>query len=266
MAGGAAINAIADRLRVGIKLVDVGIAGDLSTAPAMPRVPLVHARVRAGTGNIRVEQAMTPDEARCALDVGSRTASEAIDRGCTLLAAGEIGIANTTSAATLLCALTGASPEDVVGTGTGIGEAVRARKVRVVSDALALHRGAFDEPLTLLAAVGGLELTAMVGFLLEAARRRTPVVLDGYLALTVALVARRFDSAVSRFLLASHASAERGAHIAAAALGQRPLLDLALRLGEGTGAVLALDLVRTALHAQRTMATFATAGVVRTEA
>ena len=144
--------------------------------------------------------------------------------------------------------------------GTGIDESVRQRKVQVVTDALKRHRSTFGDLHALLAAVGGLELAAMCGFLLEAARRRTPVVLDGYLALAVALTAKSFDPTVTDYLLASHASAERGARIAETALGRRPILDLGLRLGEGTGAVLALDLVRTALETQRSMATFATAG------
>jgi nicotinate-nucleotide--dimethylbenzimidazole phosphoribosyltransferase len=264
MAGGAAISCLAERLRIGVTLVDVGVAGDVSFAPTVPRIPLVQAKVRAGTGNIRVEAAMTPVEARTAIDVGRRVAAQAIDAGKTLLGVGEIGIGNTTSAAALLCALTGAVPNDVVGTGTGIGEDVRSRKVKVVEDALRRHRSAADDPLALLAALGGLELAAMCGFLLEAARRRVPVVLDGYLASAAALVSKRFDASVTSYLLASHVSAEHGSVIALSALGLRPLLDLGLRLGEGTGAVLAMDLVRTAVDVQLTMATFATAGVART--
>ncbi len=263
MAGGAAITCMAKRLRIEVTLVDVGVAGDLSVAPTDPVVPLVHAKVRAGTGNLRVESAMSLDEAHAALDVGRSIAAGAAERRCALVAVGEIGIGNTTSAAAIVCAMTGASPEDVVGLGAGIDEAVRARKVSVVVDALALHRATFDDPITLLAALGGLELAAMSGFVLEAARRRMPVVLDGFLASAAALVASRIDPAVRPYLLASHASAERGASIALRALGLRPLFDLGLRLGEGTGAVLAVDLVRTAVETQLAMATFATAGVVR---
>jgi nicotinate-nucleotide--dimethylbenzimidazole phosphoribosyltransferase len=262
MAGGAAINAIARRLGVAIDLVDVGVAGDLSMAPTRPVVALESARVRAGTANLRRERAMTESEARRAMLVGEAAARRAIDAGTELLAAGEIGIGNTTSAAALVCAITGARPNDVVGAGTGVSDEVRARKVRVVEDALRLH-GAPASPLALLASVGGLELAAMAGFYLAAAAARKPIVLDGFLASAAALVARAFDANVVEYMILAHASAERGAGIAADALGRRPLLDLGMRLGEGTGAALAIDLVRTAVALEQTMATFATAGIVR---
>src|SRR5262249_34732912 len=155
----------------------------------------------------------------------------------TLLAVGEIGIGNTTSAAALICALTGASPGDVVGSGTGVSEDVRARKTRVVEDALAFHAPDPNDPLGVLSALGGLEFAAMSGLPLSAAKRRVPVVLDGFLASAAALVAKAFDANVTDYLLSSHASEERGARIATAALGHEPLLDLSLRLGEGTGAL-----------------------------
>ena len=263
MAGGAAIACMARRLGVEIALVDVGVAGDLTAVPIRPLVPLLRAKVRAGTANIRQDAAMTRDEARRAMAVGQEVALKAVADGSELLAVGEIGIGNTTSAAALVCALTAAAPADVVGSGTGISDAVRARKVRVVEDALRRHGGRRDDALDLLASLGGLELAAMTGFMLAAARCRTPIVLDGFLANAAALVAQALDSGVTDYLLASHASAERGARIATAALGKRPLLDLGLRLGEGTGALLALDLVRTAVETQLSMASFATAGVVR---
>ncbi len=181
---------------------------------------------------------------------------------------GSVGIGNTTAAAALVCVFSPAAPREVVGHGTGIAEDVRARKVAVVEDALRRH--AFEapgaspalDPLGPLASLGGLELAAMVGFLLEAARLRKPVVLDGFLATAAALAARAFDPRVVDYVLLSHASAERGAAIASAVLGKTPLLDLGMRLGEGTGAALALDLVRTAVDVQASMATFATAGIV----
>ena len=263
MAGGAAIACMARRLGVEVALVDVGVAGDLSAVPVRPVVPLVRAKVRAGTANIRLAPAMTRDEARRAMALGEEVAAKAIDEGSDLLAVGEIGIGNTTCAAALVCALTGASPADVVGSGTGISCDVRARKVRVVEDALQRHGEQRGHALDVLASLGGLELAAMSGFMLGAARRRTPIVLDGFLANAAALVARAFDERVTDYMLASHASAERGASVAMAALGMRPLLDLDLRLGEGTGALLALDLVRTAVDTQLSMASYATAGVVR---
>jgi nicotinate-nucleotide--dimethylbenzimidazole phosphoribosyltransferase len=263
MAGGAAIDVMTSRYAIDLVLVDVGVAGDVTSVPARPRVPLVSARVRAGTGNLAREPAMTHDEALAAMEVGAETARRAIDGGAQLLAAGEVGIGNTTSAAALVCALTGARPEDVVGAGTGIPDEVRRRKVAVVARALELHLRRDTGPAVKLACLGGLEIAAMAGFFLAAARARRPVVVDGFVASAAALVARAFDPGASDYFLLSHVSAERGAAIAATALGKRPLFDLGMRLGEGTGAALAVDFVRTAIALERGMATFATAGIVR---
>jgi nicotinate-nucleotide--dimethylbenzimidazole phosphoribosyltransferase len=262
MAGGAAISCMARRLAVEIALVDVGVSGDLSAVPGQPIVPLVRAKVRAGTANLRREAAMTREQALSAMAVGAEAAERAVRAGHELLAIGEIGIGNTTAAAALICALTGAPPASVIGAGSGIPEPVRARKIRVVEGALLLHAPDPQDPLGMAAALGGLEISAMSGFLLAAARARKPIVLDGFVTSAAALLARAFDPSVARYCLTSHLSAERGAAIAIEALGSRALLDLDLRLGEGTGAILALDLVRTAVDAQLSMATFATAGIV----
>ena len=263
MAGGAAINVLARHHGVDLTLVDVGVAGDLSAAPIAPEVPLVAAKVRAGTRNLRREAAMTLAEAEQALGVGARLADARIDDGCSLLGAGEIGIGNTTSGAALVCALTGASVVEVVGRGTGLDEEAVVRKRAVVEDALTRLRGEPRGPIHLLASIGGLELAAIAGFLLQAARRRVPVVLDGFLGNAAALVAAGMNPEVTRFLVASHASAEPGATIALAKLGLSPLLSLGLRLGEGTGAVLGIDLVRSSVALTNEMATFATAGIIR---
>lgn len=262
MAGGAAISCMARTLGVEVALVDVGVAGDLFAVPANPVIPLVRAKVRAGTRNLAREPAMTRDEARAAMRVGKEVALRAVASGHDLLAVGEIGIGNTTAGAALVCAFAKAAPADVVGLGTGISDEARARKVQIVGDALVRHAEELGDPLGVLAALGGLELAAMTGFLLAAARARIPIVLDGFLATAAALAAKAFDANVCDYLLAAHASAERGASLATAALGALPLLDLGMRLGEGTGAVLALDIVRTAVDLQLSMATFATAGIV----
>lgn len=262
MAGGAAVNALARRAAVEIRLVDVGVAGDLSAVPRDPVVPLVRRSVRAGTANLRRHPAMARRDAEAALQVGAETAREAIDRGAQILGLGEIGIANTTSAAALVCAFTGAAPDDIVGRGTGIDDATLARKRDVIGEALVRHAAQLGDPVEVLAALGGLELCAMAGCALEAARRRVPVVLDGFLAGAAAIAAAAIDRGVRPYLLASHRSAEQGARRVLAQLGLEPVLDLGLCLGEGTGAVLAIDLVRTAVDVQRSMATFATAGIV----
>jgi nicotinate-nucleotide--dimethylbenzimidazole phosphoribosyltransferase len=263
MAGGAAVSVLARRGGVELLAVDVGIAGDTSAAPVEPRVPLVRGRVRAGTGNIRVEPAMSEDHARTAMDAGARVAEDAFVRGARLAGLGEIGIGNTTPAAALVSVFTGAPPEETCGRGTGIDEGTRARKVAVVRDALDLHQPRAAEPVAALASVGGLEIAAMVGFLLRASALRLPVVLDGFVTNAAALVAQAIDPEVTRNLLASHLSAEPGAALALARLGLEPVLSLGMRLGEGTGALLALDLVHAAVTLQAEMATFATAGIVR---
>ena len=262
MAGGAAISCMAERLGVKVALVDVGVAGDLSGVPLNPRIPLVRAKVRAGTGNLAREPAMTREQVQSAMRAGEEVALRAAAEGHELVAVGEIGIGNTTSAAALLCAFTASSPAEIVGLGTGISEVAHARKIRVVEEALRRHAPDPRDPLGVLAAVGGLELAAMSGFLLAAARHRIPVVLDGFLASVAAIAAAAFDARVVDYLLASHASAERGAARAMAALDKVPILNLGMRLGEGTGAILALDIVRTAVELQLSMATFATAGIV----
>jgi nicotinate-nucleotide--dimethylbenzimidazole phosphoribosyltransferase len=264
MSGGAAVSVLARARPVDLVAIDVGIAGDMSAAPLRPVVPLLRARVRAGTGNLRVEPAMTRAEALAAMEAGREAARDAGAKGAALAAVGEIGIGNTTAAAALVSVFTGASPAVTCGRGTGIDDATRARKVDVVRDALTLHAPRPDDPVGALAAVGGLEIAAIAGFLLEAAARRIPVVLDGFVTNAAALVAQAIDPGSVAYLLASHESAEQGARVALEKLGLRPLLSLGLRLGEGTGALLAVDLVTAAVALQAEMATFATAGVVRT--
>jgi nicotinate-nucleotide--dimethylbenzimidazole phosphoribosyltransferase len=262
MAGGAAINAVVTESGVEVALVDVGIAGDLSAAPTSPVIVLRSEKVRFGSGNLRSEAAMTEAEAERAVRVGAVVAREAAESGADVLCTGEIGIGNTTAAAALISVFTGQPPGDVVGAGTGIDAAVRTHKVRVVEDALALHRPHADRPLEALASVGGLEIAALAGFIVEGARRRLPIVLDGVVTNAAALVAVAMEPTVRPFLLASHASTEPGARAALATLGLEPLFDLGLRLGEGTGAALGAKLLATAVATHHRMATFETAGVV----
>ena len=262
MAGGAAISAIAAETRVDIVLIDVGVAGDISAIPIQPVVPLRREKVRAGTANLRREPAMRRDEAQAAMAVGARVAREAVSAGAGAIGLGEIGIGNTTAAAAIICVMTGEEPAVVVGRGTGVGDEILARKINVVSDALALHRLSPADPVGVLAAVGGLEIAAMVGCALETARLRTPVVLDGVVTNAAALIAVQIDPAVGAYLIAAHRSPECGAGVALARLGLSPLVDLGMRLGEGTGAALAIALLRTAVHTLLSTATFATAGIV----
>jgi nicotinate-nucleotide--dimethylbenzimidazole phosphoribosyltransferase len=262
MSGGAAVCAIAADCRVDILLTDVGIAGDLSALPRAPLVALRSHRVRAGTGDLSLEAAMTRAEAEAAMAVGAETAQAAVEAGSHAVALGEIGIGNTTAAAALVSVFTGTAPARAVGRGTGISDAVLAHKIELIERALALHRPDLEDPIAVLAALGGLEIAALVGCMLEAARHGLPVVLDGLVTNAAALVATRLEPNVKGYLLASHESTEPGARAALAHLELQALLELDMRLCEGTGACLGLALLRTAVLTQLSMANYATAGVV----
>ena len=261
VAGGAAINALAAAADAALTVVDVGVAGDLTSLPAQPRARFVSAKVRAGTGNLRREPAMTRQQAETAVSVGVRLAHDAAARDVDLLAVGEMGIGNTTAATAILCALTGAHPGDVVGRGTGLDQRGMLNKANVIADALAHHRPDRDDPLGVLAAVGGLEIAAMAGFIIGAATRRRPVIVDGFIASVGALVAVALAPRVRGYLCFAHLSPERGHRLACTALNAHPLLELGMCLGEATGAALLIPMVRAAVRAQREMATFATAGI-----
>lgn len=259
VAGGAAVNVLARQCGLAMTVVDVGVNGPAASAEARGAgtPAFVAARVRPGTRNLRREPAMTRAEAEAARAVGRRAAAEAAARGADVLVGGDMGIGNTTAAAALVCAFGGDPPEDVVGRGTGVDDAGLARKAAVIRDALALHRPDGGDPLGVLAAVGGLEIAALAGLMHEGALRRIPVIVDGFIAGAAALVAARLAPGVRDFLLLSHLSAERGAGRLAALLGgPPPLVDLGLRLGEGTGATLAVPLLRAAVALQNEMATF----------
>jgi len=256
LAGGAAVNAFARQVGASVTVVDVGVAAPLDPAPG-----LVAAKVRPGTRDLSVAAAMTGDEAVAAIEAGIRVAADLAGGGARVLLTGDMGIANTTPAAALIAAFTGAPPEAATGRGTGVDDATYARKVGVVAAALARHRPDPADPLGVLAAVGGLEHAAIAGFILGAAARRTPVVVDGVIAVAGALVAAALAPDATAAMIAGHRSAEPGATVALRHLGLEPLLDLGLRLGEGTGAVLALPLVASAVRVLHEVATFDSAGV-----
>ncbi len=260
VAGGAAISVLSRANDIELTVVDVGVASPIPPVPGST-ARFLSEPVRAGTASFVRGPAMTRAEAERALAIGMRLAGEAADEGVEVLGAGEMGIGNTTTAAALVAALTGAAPADVVGRGTGVDDAGLARKTAVVRDALALHRFEARDPLGTLAAVGGLEIAAMAGLMLGGAARRVPVVVDGFISTAAALIAARLTPGARDYLLFSHLSAERGHRIACEALDARPLLDLGMRLGEGTGAALAIDLLRGAVRLQSEMATFASANV-----
>jgi nicotinate-nucleotide--dimethylbenzimidazole phosphoribosyltransferase len=257
LTGGAVVNAFARQLGADVRVVDVGVR-----TPLDPHPDLSQRRVAAGTADMTVGPAMTPDQVRQALGAGVETARELVAAGHRCLITGDMGIANTTAAAALICALTGADPAVVTGRGTGIDDATLLRKTDVVRRALARHAPDPADPLGVLAAVGGLEHAALAGFVLGGAAAGVPVLLDGVNAGAAALVAAGLAPAAVGYCLAGHVSAEPGHARALAALGITPLLDLGMRLGEGTGALLALPVVLGAARALQDVATFDAAGVV----
>ncbi|MFE9656779.1 nicotinate-nucleotide--dimethylbenzimidazole phosphoribosyltransferase [Micromonospora sp. NPDC006431] len=266
LAGGAVVNAFARQADASVTVVDVGVATPLPIDPAAdaadPAGPrLVAAAVRPGTRDMTVTAALTRDEARAAVETGIRIAGELVDAGAGILLTGDMGIGNTTPAAALVAAFTGADPAEVTGRGTGVDDGTYARKVGVVRAALDRHAPDPADPLGVLAAVGGLEHAALTGLVLGAAARRVPVLLDGVIAVSAALAAAAFAPDAVGAMVAGHRSAEPGATAALRHLGLDPLIDLGLRLGEGTGALLALPIVTGAVRVLHEVATFDSAGV-----
>lgn len=256
LVGGAAVNALAAQVGAEIVVVDVGVA---TTLPQQPG--LLSRRVRAGTRDMTECPALTRQEVVTAVGVGIDVARHLVASGSRCLLTGDMGIANTTASAALIACFTGADPAEVTGRGTGIDDVTLQRKVEVVQRALDLHGAHPCDPLGVLAAFGGLEHAALAGFILAAASMRVPVVLDGVIAGAAALVAQALCPTVTTACIAGHRSVEPGHSVALAALGLVPLVDLGLRLGEGTGALLALPIVQSAARALRDMATFDAAGV-----
>ncbi|MFF9479109.1 nicotinate-nucleotide--dimethylbenzimidazole phosphoribosyltransferase [Streptomyces sp. NPDC014733] len=256
LGGGAVCNAFATQVGAEVCVVDVGVATELPAAPGLlPR------KVRAGTDDFTAGPAMSQEDVLKAIEAGVETARDLVAAGNKALLTGEMGIANTTASAALISVYTGADPAEITGRGTGINDETHARKVDVVRRALDLHRPDPADPIGVLAAVGGLEHAALVGLILGGASLRTPVILDGVSVGAAALVAHAIAPEALAACIAGHRSAEPGHVAALTKLGLRPLVDLDLRLGEGTGALLALPLVQSAARAMHEVATFDTAGV-----
>jgi nicotinate-nucleotide--dimethylbenzimidazole phosphoribosyltransferase len=261
LAGGAAVSVLARRVGAEVVVVDAGVATTVpGLDPADPPPQLVAGAVRRGTADLAAGPAMTPAEAGAALDLGASVAAALVARGARCLLTGDMGIGNTTASAALVAAFTGRSPSEVTGRGTGIDDAALAAKVAAVEAGLArLDPGA--DPVGVLAEVGGLEVAALAGYVVGAAAAGVPVLLDGLIAGAAALAATALVPEAGGYLFAGHRSTEPGASAALAHLGLEPLLDLGLRLGEGTGACLALPLLQGAAAVLGQMATFDGAGV-----
>ncbi|MGE0116297.1 MAG: nicotinate-nucleotide--dimethylbenzimidazole phosphoribosyltransferase [Steroidobacteraceae bacterium] len=252
--GQAAIAVLARELNAIYAVVDVGV---ISNRTHLDNLHIK--RIAQGTHDLSATAAMSTAQATLAMQVGAEQAQECIKQGANLLIAGEVGIGNTTAAACLTAALTGLDAALIVGTGTGLDQQGRQHKLAIVRQALA--RGAVHEPLGLLAELGGFEIAAMSGFYLQSIRMGVPVLLDGFIATAAALLACAMEPAARDWMLAAHQSAELGHALALEHLCLKPLLHLNLRLGEGSGAALAVPLLQSALRLHRDMATFAEAGV-----
>ncbi len=281
--GGAAVNVLARACGARVVVADLGVAGELpqphtagrvgtpgsSEGPLSPRpdrtseadtgARFVDLKIRPGTANLTRGPAMSVADAEQAIEAGRGLVASEAPLDIALL--GDMGIANTTASACLICHFTGIAPAQVVGRGTGVDDAGLARKIAAVTRALEVNGSATQSPLGALAALGGLEIAGLVGVIVEAAQRRIPVVVDGFIATAAALTATALAPGCSGYLLAAHRSQELGHTAALAALGLRPILDLDLRLGEGTGALLALPVLRAAVSVLNQMATFDEAGV-----
>lgn len=256
LAGGAAINVLARQFGADVTVVDVGVRSEL---PDHPR--LVKAKIRPGTANFLHTPAMTRAEAVAAIEVGINVAQAAIADGVHVLVTGDMGIGNTTASAAIAAALTGQPAVEVTGLGTGIGRDGWRHKVEVVARAIEVQLPDEQDPLDVLSKVGGLEIGAIAGVVLAAAAAHLPVLIDGVIATAGAAIATRLAPAARAFMIAGHQSLEPGHRVLLDYLDLRPLMSLDLRLGEGTGALLALPLLDAAVALLNEMATFSDAGV-----
>lgn len=254
--GGAAINVLARVVRAKVVVADVGMASPKITHPL-----LTNQRVKNGTANIISGPAMSREEGIKALETGIILANKEIDAGVTMLATGEMGIGNTTASSAIVAAITNSSPALVTGAGTGLQPNGVINKINVISKALAVNKPDPQSGLDVLVKVGGIEIGALAGVILACAARRVPVVIDGFISTAAALIAERLAPLCCHYVFASHLSVEPGHDIALAALKLTPMLHMQMRVGEGTGAVLAFPLLEAAVRTLDEMATFDEAAV-----
>lgn len=254
--GGAGVNVLARHVGIEVRVVDIGVAFDFEGVSG-----LIHKKVMPGTKNMLVESAMSPAQAEQALQVGIDLATEAGRQGIGLIGTGEMGIGNTTASSAIAAVMTRRPVSEVTGRGTGIDDASHAHKIDVIQRTLDLHRLDSTNAMEVLAKVGGLEIGGLAGLMLGAAEARIPVVLDGFIAGAAALIAVGLQPHCKDYLIASHRSVEQGHQTILDHLGLKPLFDLDLRLGEGTGACLGMSLVFSAIKILTEMATFDEAGV-----
>ncbi len=254
--GGAGINVLASHAGAEVVVVDIGVDHDFDENKG-----LIRRKVVSGTKNMRKGPAMTRDEAQNTIDTGFAIAVEYAEKGYGLFGTGDMGIGNTTPSSAIAAVMTGSAPTDVTGKGTGISDEALSRKVRVIEDSISLNRPDRADPIDVLAKVGGAEIGGIAGFILGAASRRIPVVVDGLISTAGAIIAYSIEPSSRDYMFAAHNSVEKGHRVMLEAMGLEPVLDLGLRLGEGTGAALAMTIIEAGLRIYREMATFDEAGV-----
>ena len=255
--GGAAINVLARQAGARVVVVDMGVAEDIPDASGK----LIQRKIGLGTANLAKGPAMTREQAREAIQSGIEIAQAEIERGVDILATGDMGIGNTTPSAAVACALMNQIPVNIAGRGTGVDDGGLKRKIEVIARALHVNRPDGSDALDVLAKVGGFEIGGLVGVILAAAANRKPVVIDGFISTAAAMLAVSFAPAARDYMIAAHTSQERGHRLMLEWLGLDPLLNLNLRLGEGTGAALAFHLIEASTRILCEMATFDEAGV-----
>ncbi len=254
--GGAAINVLARQVEADVHVVDMGVASNLENLTG-----LVHRKIAFGTKNMALGPAMSRDEAQRSVEIGIELVEEAFTDGIRVLATGEMGIGNTTSSAAITAVMTGRPISEITGRGTGVDDEGLCNKVRVIEQALSVNNPNANDPLDVLSKVGGFEIGGLVGVILGSAACKIPVVLDGFITGAAAALAVGIAPACREYMIASHQSAEVGHRVLLDYIGIRPLLDLNLRLGEGTGACLAMNLLQSSILLLTQMATFEHAGV-----
>ncbi len=262
--GGAAINVLSTHARARLKVIDMGVACDiLPFLPEDASFVVIHKKIAPGTANIAKGPAMTIEDAEKAIGVGIRIAEDEINEGSTLIGTGDMGIANTTPSAALYTAFLGIAPEHVTGKGTGIDDECLKHKVEVIEKSLRANKDVVEigNPIEVLAAVGGFEIAGICGAILGAASKKVPIVIDGFISGAATVTAMQFDENILDYCFFSHLSAEAGHVNAMKAVGIKPILDLDLRLGEGTGSALAFNIIEAGVKIMHEMATFEDAGV-----
>ncbi|MFC2949173.1 nicotinate-nucleotide--dimethylbenzimidazole phosphoribosyltransferase [Virgibacillus sediminis] len=254
--GGAGINVFSRQIGALLEIIDIGVTSTIKDER------LIDKKVRFGTANFYQEDAMTRKEAEDALEVGYQQGLEIINKGAKCLILGEMGIGNTTASGAILAVLSKAEIDSLVGHGTGIADDTFEHKIEVIKQALVKRNPNPKDPVDIMAKVGGLEIAGMTGAMLAAASQRVPILVDGFICTVAALLAKEISQAASDYMIITHQSAEPGHQVAISLLGNKPLIDLGLRLGEGTGATIAYPIIQSATLMVKEMATFDTVGVL----